>query len=146
MAKRTIKIENGSNKRDDNKKKASAQERYIELQMIDQQVKQLQKYLQAFDQQLVEIRSVVGAVQEFSKLKKGSMIFAPISNGIFIKAKLEDNESLRVNVGNNVVVTKTADEAIALLQSQEAEIVQYRSETVANMEQMLKKLEELQAD
>jgi len=142
MAKRTVKIENDKSKSE----KALMQDRYIELQMIDQQVKQLQKYLQAFDQQLLEIRSVIGAVQEFSKINKGSTIFAPISNGIFIKARLEDNENLRVNVGNNVVVTKTADEAIALLQSQETEIVQYKSETVTNMEQLLKKLEELQAE
>ncbi len=146
MAKRTIKIENNKEKNDSKNEKASAQERYIELQMIDQQVKQLQKYLQAFDQQLLEIRSVVGSVQEFVKIKKGSVIFAPIANGIFVKAKLEDNETLRVNVGNNVIVTKTAAEAIKLLEGQEAEIVQYRSETVVNMEQLLKKLEELQAE
>jgi prefoldin alpha subunit len=142
MAKRTVKIEGNNKKGND----SSMQEKYIELQMLDQQVKQLQKYLQSFDQQLLEIRSVIGSIHEFSKLKVGSKIFAPIANGVFIKAKLEDSSELRVNVGNNVVVTKTVGEAIKLLEDQEKEIVQYRSETMANLEDLLRKLEDIQAE
>jgi len=144
MTKKTIKINN--DKSEEGNEKESLQERYMELQMLDQQIRQLQKYLQSFDQQLVEIKSVIVAIKDFGSLKKGDVILAPIANGVFVKARLEDASHLRINVGSNVVVTKSINEAVSLLEAQEKEIVQYRSETLANMEEFMKRLEGLQSD
>jgi len=122
----------------------SMQEKYFQLQMIDQQAKQLQQYLQVFDQQLVEIRNIISALNELSGLKKGDTLLAPISNGIFVHTKLENNKEVRVNVGASTVVTKPIPDAINMLESQEAEIIQYRSDTVAKLEELMKHAEELQ--
>ncbi len=92
-------------------RKESEQNRYVQLQIIDQQAKQLQQYLQVFDQQLMEIKSVTDSLQELSKLKKGDSILAPLASGIFVKARLDDNSEVRVNVGSGTVVTKTIDDA-----------------------------------
>lgn len=124
--------------------KEDEQNKFLQMQMLDQQIKQVQQYLQSFDQQLLEIRSVIDSLNELSKLKKGDSILAPIANGIFIKAKLEDNKDVRVNVGNNTVVTKTIEDAVKMLEGQEAEINQYRSETLVKFDEMIKKAESLQ--
>jgi prefoldin alpha subunit len=125
-------------------RKESEQNKYMQLQIIDQQAKQLQQYLQVFDQQLMEIKSVINSLQELSKLKKGDSILAPLASGIFVKAKLEDNNEVRVNVGSGTVVTKTIDDAVKMLEAQEAEIVQYRSETMVKLEELIKQAEALQ--
>jgi prefoldin alpha subunit len=121
------------------------QNKYVQLQMIDQQARQLQQYMQTFDQQLVEIRSVIGSLNELAKLKKGDTILAPIANGIFVKAKLDDNQEVKVNVGNNTVVTKSIDNAVKMLRGQEAEITQYRSDVLAKLEELIRQAEVLQS-
>jgi len=134
------------NKPVENKKKEenAKQTRYLQLQLLDQQIKQIQQYLQTFDQQLIEIRNVINSLREFSELKKGDQILAPIASGIFVKAKLEDNNEVRVNVGSNTVVTKTIEQAIEMLRGQEAEITQYRSETLVKFDELVKQAEALQ--
>ncbi|MBN2051964.1 prefoldin subunit alpha [Candidatus Woesearchaeota archaeon] len=130
--------------KDNDAKKEFEQNKYVQLQLIDQQARQLQQYLHTFDQQLLEIRSVINSINELAKLKKGDTILAPIANGIFIKAKLEDNKEVRMNVGNNTVVNKSTEDAIKMLQSQEAEVTQYRSEVIAKLDELIKQAEELQ--
>ncbi|KYK26006.1 hypothetical protein AYK26_00995 [Euryarchaeota archaeon SM23-78] len=120
------------------------QNKYIQLQLLDQQIKQVQQYLQTFDQQLVEIRSVISSLKELSTLKKGDQILAPIASGIFIKAKLEDNQEVRVNVGSSTVVTKSIEGAIKMLQEQEAEITQYRNDTLVKFNELMHQAEALQ--
>ncbi len=126
--------------------KAPEQNKYIQLQLIDQQARQMQQYLQTFDQQLIEIRSVMSSLKELSKLKKGDLILAPIANGIFIDARLENNKEVKVNVGSNTVVAKTIEEAVKMLQGQEAEIAQYRSDVLAKFEELIKQAEALQSE
>jgi prefoldin alpha subunit len=140
------KIEGKKNNESRENKKENEQNKYIQLQMVDQQARQLQQYLQTFDQQLLEIRSVIASLNEFSKLKKGDSILAPIANGIFVKAKLEESKEVRVNVGNNTVVTKTIESAIKMLEGQEAEINQYRSDVLAKFDELLKQAEALQKE
>ncbi len=140
------KIEGNKTNESHENKTESKQNKYVQLQMVDQQAKQLQQYLQTFDQQLLEIRSVITSLNEFAKLKKGDSILAPIANGIFVKAKLEDNHEVRVNVGNNTVVTKTIEGAVKMLEGQEAEINQYRSDVLAKFDELLKQAEALQKE
>lgn len=140
------KIEGNKANESHGNKTESKQNKYVQLQMVDQQARQLQQYLQTFDQQLLEIRSVIISLNEFAKLKKGDSILAPIANGIFVKAKLEESHEVRVNVGNNTVVTKTIEGAVKMLEGQEAEINQYRSDVLAKFDELLKQAEALQKE
>ena len=125
--------------------KEQEQNKYLQLQMLDQQIKQVQQYVQRFDQQLVEIRNVIGSLKELSGLKKGESILAPLASGIFIKAKLEDSNEVKVNVGSDTVVTKSREDAVKMLEEQESEISQYKSDTMARFNELIKKAEELQS-
>lgn len=140
------KIEGKKDNESHENRKENEQNRYIQLQMVDQQARQLQQYLQTFDQQLLEIRSVITSLNELAKLKKGDSILAPIANGIFVKAKLENSQEVRINVGNNTVVTKTIGSAIKMLEGQEAEINQYKSDVLAKFDELLKQAEALQKE
>jgi prefoldin alpha subunit len=142
--KKIIKKTEGKGEDKSRSNQAAGENNYLKLQMIDQQVRQLQQYLQTFDQQVIEIKSVISSLKELSALKKGDLIFAPVANGIFIKAKLEDNQEVKVNVGHNTVVTKSIDNAVKMLQGQEAEITQYRSDVLAKFDELIKQAEELQ--
>ena len=86
--------------------KEELQEKYIELQMIEQQMKQIQKQAQLVDSQMNELAVAHQALDDIKKTKPGTKILVPISNGIFAKAEIKDNEDLIVNVGANVIVNK----------------------------------------
>ena len=88
---------------------------------------------------------IIDFAKELSKLKKGDTMLAPLASGIFVKAKLEDNKEVRVNVGSNTVVTKSVEDAVKMLQEQEAEITQYRSDTLVKFEELVRRAEALQS-
>jgi prefoldin alpha subunit len=117
------------------------QEKYMQMQMYDQQMRQLQKYIETFDEQLIGVRNLIDAVNEFGTLKKGDLINAPLANGVFVKARLEDSQHLLVNVGNGVVVSKTIPEVVTMLEGQEAEVKQFKAETTKQMEALMKILD-----
>ena len=73
-------------------------EHYMQLQMLDQQIKNAQQQLQTLDQQMMELNNVIMAIDDFKKVEKGANVLVPISAGIFFKAKVEDPKEFTVNV------------------------------------------------
>lgn len=98
------------------------QQRYIELQMLGQQMQSVQKQLHLLEQQMLEMNVAKEAVDDISKTKPGTELLIPITSGIFIKGQLKDSKNLIVNVGANTAVTKSAEEANKLLDEQKDEI------------------------
>jgi prefoldin alpha subunit len=98
------------------------QEKYVEMQLIDQQMKQAEQQIMQLDKQVVDLATVQEALDDLKKTKKGTELFIPITNGIFAKAKLEDNENLLVNVGSMTAVPKTTKDVKDMLSKQEKEI------------------------
>ena len=119
------------------------QQKYFELQMLEQQLKALQNQIFKMDEQLVEIRLAIENVEELKATQKGKEILVPLTQGIFIKSELKDNEKLIVNVGANITVEKTIEETKDLLKKQHVEISKYKEElesTMQNLEDEFTKL------
>jgi len=122
------------------------QQKYLELQMIDQQMKQIQKQVEAVERQAGEIDEVQQSLDELGSSKPGSEMWVPISNGIFLKAKLEDNKKLGVNVGSNTVVAKDIPSTKSMLADQAVEMRKFQAELVEQFEKMAERAAELQAE
>jgi prefoldin alpha subunit len=122
------------------------QEKYLELQLVDQQMKQLQKQVEAVEKQVGEIEEVNQSLDELAKSKTGSEMWVPISNGIFLKAKLEDNQKLGVNVGGNTVVTKDIPSTKKMLEEQAVEMRKFQEEMVGQFQKMAERAAELQSE
>ncbi len=99
-----------------------AQQKYMELQMFDSQLKQIQQQVQSLESQAVEVEIVLNSLDELKKVSSGSEMLVPVANGIFAKAKLIDAENLIVNVGSNTAVTKKVDSTKDMMTSQILEI------------------------
>jgi prefoldin alpha subunit len=120
------------------------QQKYLELQIMDQQMKQIQKQVEAIEKQAAEIEEVQQSLDELGKSKPGSEMWVPISNGIFIKAKLEDNKKLGVNVGSSTVVTKDIPSTKKMLADQGEDMRKFQAELVSQFEKMAERAAELQ--
>ena len=98
--------------------KDDMQKKYVEFQMIQQQMQQLQQQIEKFDKQLMELNGVITALEEFKTMKKGSDMLVPLASGIFASGELKGAEHVRVNVGANVSVKKSIPDTISLVKQQ----------------------------
>jgi len=113
-----------------------AQEMYMEFQMLEQHIRQLQKQLEVVTQQLIELTITSSSLDEFNKIKPGKEIFVPLSSGIFAKASIKDTSGLLVNVGANVVVQKDVASTKKLIQRQMEEIQKIQEQMVNELEKL----------
>ena len=120
------------------------EEDYQQMQVLDYQAKQLQKIVENIDAQLMEMRNTSDALKEFEKLKINDEILFPVANGIFAKGKLTDNQTLRINIGSDVVVEKSVSETIVMMDSQYKEIENYRIEVMLQLQKFIDKIDDLQ--
>jgi len=100
------------------------QEKYMQFQMLQQQMEEINQELQMLMQQQAELELSINAVKELEKTKVNNEILAPLANGIFIKTELKDNQTLVVNVGSDVTVEKTIPEVLELLEKHQQTVNQ----------------------
>ena len=98
--------------------KQEIQQKYIELQILNQQIKKIQEQFMLLQQQLAELTSLELSLAEMKDVKKDSEVFSSLGSGIFVNSKLSATENVLVNVGAGVLVTKTVDEAVNLVKTQ----------------------------
>ena len=112
------------------------QKRFMQYQMLDQQMSKLKEQIEIFDQQIEEMEQSKVNMGEIATYPKGVDMFVPISGGVFVKATLKDASILGVNVGAHVVVEKTIPEAQKMLQQQIDEIAGVKKQVMGQMEKM----------
>lgn len=116
-----------------NKKELDNQEHMI--QQLTVQASQFQEYIDRLEKSLMDLEALKVTVEEVAKLKKGVAIHAPVANGIFVEATLEDSKHLLVNVGEGIVLKKTIPQTIKLLEKQEKEIQKAKDEVEVKIQE-----------
>lgn len=122
------------------------QQKYVELQLLDRQIKELQQQIQIIDEQSLDFRVGVQGLGDIEKTQKGSEILVPVSNGIFAWATLANSSEFLVSVGSNVMVVKSMAETRKLLDEKIATLSQYRDEIVLNLQQLDVHIRRLEAE
>jgi len=130
----------------DEEKQKELQQKYMEFQMLDQQIKQLQKQLQLIDAQMQELNNTEAAIDDLGKVKPGTGFLAPIASGIFVKGKLEENKDLVINVGSNVTVSKTSSEVKNMLKAQLKELQTIQENTKIQFQALVEKAAKLEEE
>ncbi|MCX8146912.1 MAG: prefoldin subunit alpha [Candidatus Woesearchaeota archaeon] len=127
--------------------KASREEiraKFLELQIIDQQVRQIQKQIEAIESQLTELDAVSESLDNFNNLKPGVEALVPLASGIYAKAEIKENKRLIINIGSGVAVEKTIPEIKKIIAEQIGDITKARDEILAQLQQFVAKAERLQ--
>ncbi|HIH32514.1 TPA: prefoldin subunit alpha [Candidatus Woesearchaeota archaeon] len=113
-----------------------------EIQAAEFQIEQMQKIIESINSQLNEVAHTIEALMELKSLNNNAEILFPVANGIFVKGTISDTQNLSINVGNNVVVEKTINQSIEMMQKQFSEINDYKKQLEKQLDDMLKKLQE----
>lgn len=120
------------------------QQKYLEFQMLDQQLKQTQKQMQLLEEQLVEIIYTQQSLEELKNVQKDTEILVPVSSGIFTKARLEEPGELVVNVGASTAVTKSINSTKEMLGRQIDEVQKLREQLVGILQKIEAQMEILE--
>ena len=81
-------------------------EKYLELQVLDQQIKQVNQQMLNLDTQLLELQKLEENLDDLSQTKKDTEILVAFGGGVFSKAELKDNNTVLMNVGADIIVEK----------------------------------------
>lgn len=114
------------------------EEKYMQLQLLQQQAEQITEYVEKLQLQHKELDTSIEALTELQKTKVDTEILAPVANGIFLKAELKDNQKLIVNIGADATVEKSIPEVLKLLEEQKGKIM----ENITEAEGVLQELHE----
>lgn len=119
-------------------------QKYLELQLAAEQIKQMNAHLQAVEAKRSELEQNISSLEGI-KGKKNAGLLAPVVEGIFLRTELKSDSEVIVNVGAGVCVNKRIEEAAAILREKQAELGQYAKELAVELEMAsegIKKLEE----
>jgi len=123
-----------------------AEQKYIMLQMIDAQIKELEKEIEAVEQRAFEITSLKSSLKALSESKANSKSFAPLGYGIFTESELKNTTNVLVNVGAGVLVKKTVPEADEILGKQIAQIDSVASQLTQNLTNMATRAQQIEKE
>ena len=103
-------------------KEEKLQKLYVEFQVLNNNIKQLEKQNTVLENQLVELITTNQGLEDMKKVKSGTEILVPLSSGIYAKAKLKESDNFIVNVGSNVALSKNIDSTKKVIENQIDEI------------------------
>lgn len=125
-------------------KQQQMQQRYFEMQKINQQIQKLEKQAEMIENQINELNITNNALSEIKNTKEGKDIKAPLASGIFIEAKITNNKEVLVNTGAGTTVRKTIPAAKKLIENQLKEIKKFKDESSSNLEKLNSRARELE--
>lgn len=120
------------------------QEEAMRFQVLESELSQTQNFIQRIEEQLSEVTNLLESLEEFKKLEIGEEVLFPIANGIFAKGTLADNKKLKLNVGQDVMVDKTIDETVELVNEQLSNLQEQRVAAAGREEDIYRELEEME--
>ncbi len=125
-------------------KQKEVQKTYLELQMLDQHIKQLQKQLESVNNQVQETDMVKEILDDIKDVKTGTEILVQVANGIFTKATIKNTQELIVNAGANIAVVKDVAQTKDMLTGQSVELQAVQIQMNDQLERMVHKAQALQ--
>jgi|GEM_PF-3260133 prefoldin alpha subunit len=103
-------------------KKEDLQQRFVEFQMVDQQIKVLQQQLHVLEQQATEIARLIDDLEQLKTVKPNTPAFAHVGPGVAVEAIIKDANKVVMNVGAGAMVKKSIPDAQKTLHTQVEEI------------------------
>ena len=99
------------------------QKKVIEFNVLDTRLQELEQGLALLKKQIAELESCKLSLDEVKKIKKDTSILSPLSSGVFVKSKLEDNKEVIIDLGSRVMCTKSNEEAKKIIQEKLDQVV-----------------------
>ncbi len=104
----------------------------LKAQQLESKIKELQEHLNFVDSQILELDSFSENIKALSSFKNNEII-SSIGKGVHVPAQIT-SKSLFVEVGAGIVLKKTHDETIKIIESQLSRIKQARINILSELD------------
>jgi len=125
-------------------KEKEMQELYVNLQLLTNAIKQLQRQIQMLEEQFMNMQVVKSSLDELAEVKVNSPILVPVADGIFCKATLQDNKELLMNIGGSIAVKKGIPDAKEYIDERLEELKKNREEMTGQLASVVEQTQKLQ--
>ena len=122
------------------------QKKYLELQLFINQINQIQQQFVLVQNKINELNSLKENIGNFSKIKEGSESYVSLGLNVFTKAKLIEPKEFLISIGSDILIPKTIEETLRLVDSQINEMQQVTVELENQINVFDLKAQELQKD
>lgn len=121
-------------------------EKMLRAHVLNHRLGELEEELARMDRQAGEIAALRDALSRFTSVGADEELLVPVAPGIFARARSTGETRLLVNVGAGVVVPKTAEQAQAMVDEQDAQLRAAQDQAQAAFEELLTELQGLERE
>jgi len=117
---------------------------YAEYVFLRQLAETLNRNLTLLNNLLAEIRVTQEAIKEIEKISESNDVIVSIGGMVFLKARLPNRDRVLINIGSNVVVEKSHEEALEYLKNREENLKTELERTNNSYIQVLNRMRQLE--
>lgn len=122
------------------------QEKYLELQVLKQQISNYVEQKQAVDAKINELNASIEALKALPNVKKGEEMWSSLGSGTFVRSDIKDVEKVLVAIGAGVVTRETLPKAIEILESRAKELSDINDEIIRQANTMVERINQLEPE
>ena len=122
------------------------QEKYLELQVLKQQISNYVEQKQAVDAKINELNASIEALKALPNVKKGEEMWSSLGSGTFVRSDIKDVEKVLVAIGAGVVTRETLPKGIEILESRAKELSDINDEIIRQANTMVERINQLEPE
>jgi len=122
------------------------QAKYIQYQLMKQQLAAYIEKKNAVDEQLKELNATIDALHKLESVEKGKEIWSSLGSGSFVMSDIKDTEKVMIALGAGVVAKETRERAIEILQGRLEELTKIDNELTSDMTKLANVLNALESE
>ncbi|MFH1650218.1 MAG: prefoldin subunit alpha [Candidatus Woesearchaeota archaeon] len=121
-------------------------EKMMELHSINEYLEKLQGQMTKMQENLLELTSITEALASMENFKGEPSAFLPLASGIFIKGTIKPDSTVMMNVGQGVVVEKSINEALTLIEKQKKNLESIWQKADKQFDELVERAQSLQKE
>lgn len=120
------------------------QGKYIELQILKQQVSSMIEQKHAIDERENELNVTLEALRKLNTVKKGDEMWSSIGSGAFVRSDIKDIEKVFVAIGAGLVVRESVPKSIEILELRLHEFNDINNQVVQQINSLVGRMSKLE--
>jgi prefoldin subunit 5 len=127
-----------------NKMENSQQQAYMELELVNQQLSQIEQSMNITEDQILQLENAKNSLEG---LKQGSEeIFFPLSPGISVSVGKVDLEKIKVAVGSQIIVDKSFEDTLKVIETHLIKFKEHKQKLIDIFDKISLKAIKLQSE
>ncbi len=126
------------------KDKAVSGNEMIELNILDQQLRQLEENARKIEQAIYEQQFMELSLDEI-KGKKNSDVMIPLGPGLFIQGKIESTDKVLVHIGGKIISKKSIEDAKKIIEKRKDGMMKEGDRLSIEMQKILEEMTRLES-